>query len=329
MCAYKKAPSKGLSTMEKKIPQSKKYANVQSKLDTGLTVNKTKLISNSAFSKRRDEIFFRLTKAQLLQLYSEYEADEYEDIAETDRSYDGPKIVTYEENSRPVYDKPYLIIDVRDEHAYNEYHLLQARSYSYIMMRRDQIHPELMRFRNKEGHLIIVVADDERLGCDAAKLLVDRGTDNIFLLSSSILEFAEENPAYVEGNPPITKSSSARLGTGLSTRSNSDNKSSRGLSPRNSSADSTRSSLPSSRSRMMEKSGPGDSAGPRSSAAATALSSYRPPIHPSSNTLARDRTNLRTGSSDTMSTDSNMTCRSNASVADSVISRSVARKGKL
>jgi hypothetical protein len=172
-----------------------------------------KLISNSAFSKRRDEIFFRLTKGQLLQLYSEYEADEYEDISETDRSFDGPKIVTYDETSRPIYDKPYLIIDVRDDVAYHEYHLLQARNYSYTMMRRDQVHPEMMKFRNKEGYLIIVVADDERLGADAAKLLVDRGTDNIFLLSSSILEFAEENPGYIEGNPPISKAT-PRLSTG-------------------------------------------------------------------------------------------------------------------
>lgn len=83
-------------------------------------------------------------------------------------------------------------------------------------------------------------------------------------------------------------------------------------SPRNSTADSVNTtSLPSSRSRMMEKSGPGDSAAVRSSAAATALSSFRPPIHPSS--TARDRASLRTGSSDTMSTDSNVTCRSTAS----------------
>jgi rhodanese-related sulfurtransferase len=189
------------------------YANVQSKLDTGPTISKMKLISNSAFSKRRDEIFFRLSKGQLLQLYSEYEADEYEDIAETDRSYDGPRIVTYDETSRPVYDKPYLIIDVRDDSEYHQYHLLQARNYSYTMMRRDQVHPEMMKFRNKEGYLIIVVADDERLGADAAKLLVDRGTDNIFLLSASILEFAEENPGYIEGNPPISKAS-PRLSTG-------------------------------------------------------------------------------------------------------------------
>jgi hypothetical protein len=284
-------------------------------------VNKVKLISNSAFSKRRDEIFFRLTKGQLLQLYSEYEADEYEDIAETDRSFDGPRIVTYEETSRPTYDKPYLILDVRDELAYREYHLLQARNYSYTMMRRDQSHVEMMRFKNKEGHLIIVVADDERLGADAAKLLVDRGADNIFLLSASILEFAEENPTFVEGNPPISKSTEReRLTTGrltllllpplidhlLGSSTHSDSKSSRGsVTSRGSTSNSTQSNTLTSARLRMESSGPGASAGAKSGAAATALSAYRPPVSSS-----RDRSQLRTGSSDTMSTNSNMSSAS-------------------
>jgi hypothetical protein len=55
----------------------------------------------------------------------------------------------------------------------------------------------------------------------------------------------------------------------------------------------------------MESSG----AGAKSGAAATALSSFRAPLAAS----ARDRSQLRTGSSDTMSTSSNASCRSNAS----------------
>jgi centrosomal protein CEP41 len=184
--------------MDKKIPQNKKYANVESKLDTGMTVNKVKFISNSEYSKKRDEIFFRLTKTQLYDLYSEYEADEYEDIAETEASYGGPRIVTYSEGERAVYSKPYLILDIRDTPEFNEYHLLQARHYPSVMMRRDQVHPEMAKFRNKEGHLIIIASGDERSGCEAAKVLVDRGTDNIFLLTCPVREFAEHYPSFVE-----------------------------------------------------------------------------------------------------------------------------------
>lgn len=186
--------------MDRKIPQNKKYANVESRLDTGMTVNKVKFVSNSEYSKKRDEIFFRLTKAQLYALYSEYEADEYEDIAEADASYGGPKIVTYSEVDQPVNSKPYLILDIRERDEYEQYHLLQARHHPAALLRRDQYHPEMYKFRNKEGHLIIVTSDDEKSGREAAKSLVDRGTDNVFLFHSTIREFAEEYPDFVEVN---------------------------------------------------------------------------------------------------------------------------------
>mmetsp|Transcript_24663 Transcript_24663/g.36333 ORF Transcript_24663/g.36333 Transcript_24663/m.36333 type:complete len:323 (-) Transcript_24663:211-1179(-) len=321
--AYKKAPGKGLSVMEKKVPQNKKYANIESKLDTGCTVNKVKFISNSEFSKRRDEIFFRLSKRQMYELYSEYEADEYEDIAEADSSFDGPKIVTYTESSKPTYSKPYLILDIRDPAAFNDYHMLQARSFPSVMLRRDQVHPELPAFRNKEGHLVIVVSDDEKSAREAAKVLVDRGTDNVFMLSCTVQEFAEEYGSFVEGNVPAPKSTPKHSGM----MSLSDAKSSRGSSRGSSVASSRIGTGVSERSRMMERSGPGAMASARSGAAATVLTSLK---HPSgAAALARERKNLRSGYSDTMSTASNMSTNSHASVAESVISRSVARKGKI
>lgn len=42
-----------------------------------MTVGKVKEISSSEYARRRDEIFFRLSKRQLSELYGEYEADEY------------------------------------------------------------------------------------------------------------------------------------------------------------------------------------------------------------------------------------------------------------
>ncbi len=187
------------------MPKSEKYASVQGKLDTGLTVNKVKVVSSSQYAQRRDEIFFRLSKQQIFELYNEYEADEYEDIAEaeTRRGGDhGPRIVTHGVGARSEYNKPYLLLDVRNAEAYNAYHMIQARSFPFVLMRRDQSPPELGQFRNKEGHLVIIIADDERLGREAAKLLVDRGCDNIYLLSGGINEFAAEFPSYIEGVIP-------------------------------------------------------------------------------------------------------------------------------
>ena len=78
-----------------------------------MTVNKVKTVSCREYTRRRDEIHFRITKKQLAELYYEYEADELESIRETEGDLEGPKIISYSETSNPIYDKPYLILDVR------------------------------------------------------------------------------------------------------------------------------------------------------------------------------------------------------------------------
>ena len=175
-------------------------------MNTGLTVDKVKFITAREYTRRRDEIHFRLSRNQLYELYEEYEADEHESISESDTGGGGrgggPKIVTHTEMARPVYAKPYLILDVREAEAYQRGHLLQARSFPYTLLRRDQLHPEVYQFRNKEETLIVVYCDDERISRDTAKILVDRGTENIFLLTGGFEEFAAEYPAFVEGEVP-------------------------------------------------------------------------------------------------------------------------------
>jgi centrosomal protein CEP41 len=198
---YKKVPAKPLGFMDKKVPKNDKFSHVPGRLNTGLTVDKVKFVTAQEYAKRRNEIFFRLSRAQLYELYNEY-SEENESIR--DSGYDGSstKVVTYTEYSEALNDKPYLILDVREPEDFCKCHLLHARSFPFTMMRRDQTHPEFYNFRNKAETLIIIYCDDERMSRDAAKLFVDRGTDNIFLLNGGLHEFAVEYPAYVEGLLP-------------------------------------------------------------------------------------------------------------------------------
>ena len=53
---HKKLASKPLAVMERTVPKSAKYANVQSKLNTGLTVDKVRVISAQEYARRRDEV---------------------------------------------------------------------------------------------------------------------------------------------------------------------------------------------------------------------------------------------------------------------------------
>ena len=50
--------------------------------------------------------------------------------------------------------------------------------------------------------LVIVYCDDERISRDVGKTLVDRGVDNVFLLTGGMNEFAVDYPSYVEGEVP-------------------------------------------------------------------------------------------------------------------------------
>jgi centrosomal protein CEP41 len=194
-----------MQTMEKRVPKSEKYSHVRGTLDTGLTVQKVKYVTASEYSKRREEIFFRITKHQLYELLNEYEGDEGETIQ--DARNQGLKIVSHSETAGPVYEKPYLILDVREVDYFNNYHILQARSFPYMLLRRDQMHPEIYRFRNQPETLIIVCCDDEKQSQESAKVLVDRGIDNVYLLTGGINEFAYQFPHFIEGIPPTPPAS--------------------------------------------------------------------------------------------------------------------------
>ena len=190
--------------MERRVPKNDKFAHIPGRLDTGPTVAKVKFITAQEFARRRNEIFYRLSKGQLYQLYGEYEATDRESMSECHEygESSSPKIVTYSEDAEALNSKPYLIFDVREPSEYRRCHLLHARTYPFTMMRRDQVHPELFNFKNKPETLIIIYCDDEKMSCDAAKLLVDRGADNIFLLSGGLHEFGLLYPSFVEGELP-------------------------------------------------------------------------------------------------------------------------------
>eukprot|EP01041_Mallomonas_annulata_P002053 gene2053-4008_t len=303
MCAYKKPPPKGASSLDKKPPVNPKYAHVQSRLDTGPTVDKIKFITNKEYTRRRDEIHFRLSKAQLHELYCEYEQEELEDIFDADSKMgSSPKIVCHTESSTPHYSKPYLIYDVRDPSEYNEGHLLQARNYPFTMMRQDKIHPELYNFRNKEGQLIILYCNDEIMSLEAAKLLVQRGTDNIYLLTGGLYEFAMDYNSFLEGRvnlPPGLQPTTSRSGLTSSRLGIADGKSSSSITSSRHTP-SIRGSIPPSTH--------------GSQLTAARLNSLPPATTRLGGLMRRD--------------DRSESGMSTRSVADTIISKATARKGK-
>ena len=62
-------------TMDKKVPQSNKYANVKSTLNTGKTAKDVEIISDKLVSKRKFEGFKRIKCSTLVKLLGEVEEE--------------------------------------------------------------------------------------------------------------------------------------------------------------------------------------------------------------------------------------------------------------
>ena len=88
---------------------------------------------------------------------------------------------------------------MRDADEYDMWRLKESINYPAANIARDKMIPELFRFKNKPNKLIIVYMGDERKGCQAANLLVEKGYENTFLLSGGIDQFNEEFHHLVEG----------------------------------------------------------------------------------------------------------------------------------
>eukprot|EP00968_Pinguiococcus_pyrenoidosus_P017502 scaffold1744_cov252-Pinguiococcus_pyrenoidosus.AAC.3 len=138
-----------------------------------------------------------------------------------------PRVVSYHDESAPEYDRPYLILDIRSREHFALGHILQARSFPASLLNQDRITPEIQRFRNKvvrlarstiplrkkpcavtpaspqEGTLIILYDNDERMAVEAAKRFLQRGFENVFVLTGGIVRFAADGgDPYVEGDLP-------------------------------------------------------------------------------------------------------------------------------
>lgn len=231
-------PKPSLGIMEKRIPQNPKYKNTQSKIDSGSTVNKIRLLSHKEFLKRRDESFRRITCSCLAELFNEYEdtgsASQPEMVArmvegasgefsmqrvpvrDNNDEKSGPRIVTYEADEKEEYEAPYLVLDTRtkEDFAINRIH--RSKNYPATFLNRDVLLPEMHQFKNREANLIVLYDFDDSAVAQTAHTLVQRGFDNVYVLTGGISTYADEFPDHIEGTPfppkpvDLTKKSTKR-----------------------------------------------------------------------------------------------------------------------
>ena len=89
---------------------------------------------------------------------------------------------------RKVIDKPYLILDIRSVEEFEAGHIVGARNYPHIRLSRacNFETKDMLAYKNREGKLIIVYDYDEAIAAKFATTLIERGYDNVFMLSGGL-----------------------------------------------------------------------------------------------------------------------------------------------
>lgn len=92
---------------------------------------------------------------------------------------------------------------MRDEDEYKKFHIREAINFPAPNISRDKTFGQLLRFKNNPDKIIVIYMEDERLGTQYAKLLFEKGFDNIALLSGGLEKFMEKDDlcySLVEGD---------------------------------------------------------------------------------------------------------------------------------
>ena len=230
----------GLTPLQRKPKRNQKYANVKGTLDTGNSFSKVKLISSREYIRKRDELFKRVRPLTVFELVQENE-DQKESIMNLGDSVDDPTVavsparrnnqgsmqgvlggspgspsgshhVVVDAKKDTKFSRPYLLLDTREAvEDYNVCRVSTATHYPVDWLRHDKITPALFHYKNKDGKVIVLYALDDRKGRTTANQFVEKGFDNIFLLTGGLEAFIKEYPQMVDGSLPDEAGMDAQL----------------------------------------------------------------------------------------------------------------------
>ncbi|CAK8689327.1 unnamed protein product [Clavelina lepadiformis] len=107
---------------------------------------------------------------------------------------------------KPYPDCPYILLDVRDQYEFEACHIVGAKNFPIAMLSRtmNNFTKEILEYKNVVGRIIILYDEDERLATVAATTMVERGFDNIFILSGGLKVLGQKFPdGIVTGTYPV------------------------------------------------------------------------------------------------------------------------------
>jgi hypothetical protein len=311
---------------------------VGSKIDSGPTVDKVKVVTLQQYVRRRQEGFCRVNPGQLRALLLEYDDEmRAQDVLEEEVGGPGPLVVTHGSLDEAVYEKPFLLLDVRDEGDSTLTGVIaHTRPFTQAHLHQDKYFPELRRYKNLEGTLIVFYDEDEKAGLASsmATQLVERGWENVFVLTGGVAAFVLVCPEYVEGGRQQQQGKGRRqkggeqadtLVSGLSALSL--DKLPKGTSSSSSSSRSSSSSSSSSSRGRRRGYGPGSIVTSRESSSSSSVYGGRQGRREAGCSSLSSWQGRRVGLGSVSARSLASTTLSTASVAESVIHRARAKKG--
>ncbi|KAK7067179.1 Centrosomal protein of 41 kDa [Halocaridina rubra] len=228
--ALKKYSVSDRGILDKRIKVNPRYAGVRSRTNTGFNTHRRQELEHEIrkyYKVRNDEVFRRIPLADLLQLMVAHAEDsrfvesyQYATEAESNgtevpiKYRDEVETVVHKmtqfqiENKPKPPDCPYVIIDVRPCHEYQEAHLATAVCHPYSKMSRavGWESQDMLMYKNHPEFIIVIYDDCEDIAPEVAATLQHRGYENVFLLSGG-LRLAKDK----FGSPLVTNDCSTTL----------------------------------------------------------------------------------------------------------------------
>lgn len=163
--------------------------------------------SKESFHPKKDEYFKRIKGSQLVELIEDEDVEEetvYGLVGQQETTTEVGPCVVHGEAAQDMDEALYLLLDLRDEVEYEQCHIATAISYPHTQLTHstNYFSAEIYRYKNRPDRMIIICDDDERIAAPAGKLFVERGVENVYVLTGGMRKFCEKHEEFVTGIPP-------------------------------------------------------------------------------------------------------------------------------
>merc|ERR1711988_690212 len=228
MMGSRAAPKKR-DPLQQRIPTNPKYAHVKSTLDTGASMSKLVERSKDTFHPKKDEYFKRIKGSQLVELIEDEDVEEetvYGLVGQQEETTEVGPCVVHGQAAQDMDEALYLLLDLRDEAEFDACHINTAIPYPHTQLTHstNYFSAEIYRYKNRPDRMTIIYDDDERIAAPAGKLFVERGVENVYVLTGGLRKFCEKHeefvdriiPEYPESSPPTAKTARSKTGSSTS-----------------------------------------------------------------------------------------------------------------